>query len=92
MREFIIDCSELNDEADFWTAYLSTTEPEGAQHFGRNLDALWDALSAGGPSWPGDCALHFVNTDVLRHWRDGNFYRTLQKIALDSRTISIRLD
>jgi RNAse (barnase) inhibitor barstar len=48
MREFIIDCSKLNDEADFWAAYLLTTQPEGTQLFGRNFDALWDALSAGG--------------------------------------------
>lgn len=92
MREFIIDCSEFNDEADFWTAYLSTTQPEGAQLFGRNFDALWDALSAGGPGWPGECVLRFVNTDVLRRWQDGNFYRTLQKIALDSKTIAIHMD
>jgi len=92
MREFIIDCSGFNDEADFWQAYLSTTEPEGAEHFGCNFDALWDAMSAGGPGWPGECMLRFVNTDVLRRWRGGNFYRALQKIALESRAILIRLD
>lgn len=92
MREFIIDCSEFNHEADFWTAYLSTTRPEGAQLLGRNFDAFWDALSAGGPGWPGECVLRFVNTDVLRHLQDGKFYLTLQEIALGSRTIAIHMD
>jgi hypothetical protein len=92
MRELIIDCSGFNDEADFWTAYLSTTQPEGAQFFGRNFDALWDALNAGGPGWPGECVLRFANTDVLRHWQDGKFYRALQKIALNSKAIAIHMD
>jgi RNAse (barnase) inhibitor barstar len=91
MSTYTIDCSQLQDEGAFWHAYLAATNPEGTGHFGRNLDAFWDALH-GGPGWPGECTLHFINTATIKRFRDGRFYDTLQDIARDSRTVEVKLD
>ena len=91
MRSYTIDCSQLKDERAFWQAYLATTEPESSGYFGRNLDAFWDALN-GGPGWPGECQLKFINTASIKALREGLFYQALQKIARDSVLIKVHLE
>lgn len=92
VREYFIDCYDVKCEEDFWEAYLVEVNPEGAQNFGRNLDAFWDAVSAGGPGWPGECTLRFINTDALAAWRQGEFVSRLREIAAESTSVVIRLE
>lgn len=81
MRILTIDCSSVTSEAGFWTVYVQAVGAEAAEHFGRNLDALRDALCAGGPGWPGECELHFSNAHALRELHDGRFIGALRRIA-----------
>ena len=91
MRSYTIDCALLKDEGAFWQAYLAATEPEGAGYFGRNLNAFWDALN-GGPGWPGECQLMFINTASLKALHEGRFYQALEKIARDSEFVDVCLE
>jgi RNAse (barnase) inhibitor barstar len=86
-----IDCASVRTREDFWREYLAAAEPEEAGYFGRNLDALWDAL-AGGPGWPGECVLRIVNTSSLKSIEGGRFYDALAVIARDSRTVKVVLE
>ncbi|MBK8187858.1 MAG: barstar family protein [Cellvibrio sp.] len=88
MKLYVIDCYAVKTEAEFWAEYLSTVKPQGTEYFGRNLDAFWDALSAGGPGYPnheGKCELRFINTDPVKLLRNGAFYKKLQEIEQDLR-------
>lgn len=76
MKTITIDCSGVRDEAEFWDRYLKETDTEGSAHFGRNLDARWDALH-GGPGWPGDCELRFVNTSAMSRAGSEQFIESL---------------
>ena len=91
MHSYTINCAQLKDENEFWQAYLTATKPEGADHFGCNLDAFLDALN-GGPGWPGECQLHFANTTNIKTLRAGHFYQALQKIAQDSKLVKIHIE
>ena len=71
------------DEEDFWEAYVSVTNPAGSEAFGRNLDAFWDALH-GGPGYPGENTVYFVNTSNVKAFRGGSFYTALREIAKES--------
>ena len=78
-----IDCRAVACISDFWALYLLEVEPEG-ESFGKNVDALWDALSAGGPGYPSKAkVLRLVNTDALKTLQDGEFYRKLVRIEQD---------
>jgi ribonuclease inhibitor len=86
MKLYVIDCYSIKSEAEFWAEYLSIVKPQGAEYFGRNLDAFWDALSAGGPGFPNHeekCEIRFINTQHVKLFRNGEFYNKLQEIAQD---------
>ncbi len=87
-KTYFVDCSRVNSESEFWQAYLLETQPKGADNFGRNLDAFWDALN-GGPGWPGDCTLVFRNMAVVKEFRHCQFYRALVRIALASEFVEV---
>jgi ribonuclease inhibitor len=91
MNTITIDCAEVTTEADFWELYLKCTNPVHGDYFGRNLDAFWDAL-AGGPGFPGEVALAFINTKSIRDIRDGAFYAALKDIASDCETVPIAVE
>lgn len=83
MNLYVINCEKIESEEDFWAAYIHTVKPDGSQYFGRNLDALWDALSAGGPGFPdeeGSCEIQFVNTSKIKNLHNGVFYQRLKVI------------
>lgn len=79
-------------EFEFWQRYLDVTKAEGAEYFGRNFAALWDAVDGGGPGYPGECELRFVNTSFIRSWRNGDFYDQLEDIASRSTDIKIHVE
>jgi RNAse (barnase) inhibitor barstar len=64
-RTIIVDAAGISTEGDFWQRYLDVVKPEGAQYFGRNLNAFWDAIDGGGPGFPGDVDLNFINISGL---------------------------
>jgi len=82
MKTYLLDCSRSRCQSDFWDLYLDVIQPEGAEHFGRNLDAFWDAISGGGPGWPGECQLILISTDQLRR-QEPLFFEGLRRIAHD---------
>jgi RNAse (barnase) inhibitor barstar len=91
MKSFVIDCTQISDQSAFWKAYLDATNPEDGRYFGRNLDAFWDAIDGGGPGWPGECELHFVNTKHLR-LLETEFFAGLERIAVKSRFVKLIFD
>jgi RNAse (barnase) inhibitor barstar len=92
MKTIIVDCTEVDSPEKFWEAYVTAANPEGAAYFGRNLDAFWDAVSAGGPGWPGECELKFTNTDGVKKLRGGSFYASLRRIADECKSVSIAFE
>jgi len=93
MRTITIDCAKILTVPDFWAAYVTAASPEGREYFGRNLDAFWDAVSAGGPGWPGeDCELRFINTAPIKTFYDGGFYDRLKDIASQSEFVRIYVE
>lgn len=91
MRSIVIDCSNIQSEADFWAAYVGAAKPDGADYFGRNLDAFWDGLN-GGPGWPGECRLRFVNTSSLQSLRGGSFIEALRDVAVRSTFVKVEVE
>ena len=86
----IIDANGVHDVRDFWDRYVVATRPEGADVFGRNLDAFWDAVEGGGPGYPGEVALHFVNMSSLRTLPNGEaFLSAFAEIASEATMTSI---
>ncbi|WP_367154894.1 barstar family protein [Methylomonas sp. HYX-M1] len=85
MTKYIIDCKDIQSKVDFWNLYLEVVDPDGAEYFGKNLDALWDALHAGGPGFPGEeeCTIKVINTATLKQIEDGIFYDHLKQISYD---------
>ncbi len=73
METIIVDCSQVQDEPDFWREYVRAIPPEGTEYFGRNLDAFWDAVSGGGPGYPGECLLRFIHSDRLKTLKRDRF-------------------
>jgi ribonuclease inhibitor len=73
MKRVFIDCAGVKNGRDLWQRYVQAAQPEGAGMFGRNLDAFWDAISAGGPGWPGeDVELIFSNSAALAKLTSGS--------------------
>ena len=91
MRSIVVDCGTVRTEAEFWLAYLDAADPEDSGYFGRNLDAFWDGLN-GGPGWPGECTLKFVNTQALHAFREGRFIEALREIASESTLVKVTFE
>ena len=85
MNTAVVDCQGINSEKAFWDHYVSILKPQGAEFFGRNLDAFWDAIDGGGPGFPEQEAIRFINTQDLKAIRGGVFYEALCKLAKESR-------
>lgn len=90
--DFVIQCAGIPNESAFWQAYLDTVRPEGWASFGRNIDAFRDAILGGGPGWPGKCVLRLKDFDELRTISGGGFYRSLERLAVESTQITIRFE
>jgi RNAse (barnase) inhibitor barstar len=88
MRTVTIDCAGVEDEGAFWDLYLREADPEGTDYFGCNLNAFWDAIH-GGPGYPGEVKLVFLNSEILRRFTDGVFFHHLQEIARDQQWVPI---
>ena len=93
MRIITVDCSKMGTEKEFLESYVSAALAEGRGYFGCNLAAFWDAVSAGGPGWPGeDCEIRFINTAPIKLFRNGEFYAALMRIVTDSKFVRIFVD
>ena len=87
MRRVTIDCSAIQSESEFWSQYLKLIDAESARFFGRNLNAFRDALLGGGPGWPRECELAFVNVQQLPPL----FLEGLEDIARRSTSVKVTL-
>ncbi|MDP9836913.1 ribonuclease inhibitor [Neorhizobium huautlense] len=76
-----IDCRGIDSTASFWERYVEVVGPENCVDFGRNLDALWDALSGGGPGWPDVEHLVYENSKALLDMPDGEAAFLLQRLS-----------
>ena len=79
-----IDCSSVSSVDDFWNLYVSQDVVEGRSVFGRNFDALWDALTGGGPGHPVDTdCIKLVGSRDLMLIDGGTFYNKLVSFSKD---------
>ena len=90
--EFVINCSDVTSRDQFWSAYVDEVQPQGALLFGRNLEAFWDAVSGGGPGWPGKCVLRFTHSERLAQIDGGRFFEGLKRIAAEAEQVRIVFD
>lgn len=94
MKTIYIDCTGVIAPGQVWQRYIDGAKPEGAEFFGRNLDAFWDAIEGRGPGWPGDAKLVFTNSSALHGLRLPNgdsFLDGLRRIAKDATQTQIEL-
>lgn len=87
-----IDCAQARTLEAFWRAYVDAARPTGADLFGRNLDAFWDAVEHQGTGWPGEVQLVFTNTAALAGLRTaggGSLLDGLRRIAAEATRLSL---
>jgi hypothetical protein len=88
--DIIVRCTGVTDEETFWQAFLDAAQPDGAANFGRNFDAFRDAILGGGPGWPGEHVLQFVDFESLRAIDGGRLCVALEDLAAESHYVTIR--
>ncbi|MFC0407183.1 barstar family protein [Roseomonas elaeocarpi] len=84
MRVICVECAGVQSAGDFWQRYLDAAKPEGAELFGRNFGAFWDALEGGRPGYPGEARIVFNHSSQLSllHSRSGtSFLDHLREMA-----------
>ena len=64
-RKIFINGEFCETKEDFWNKYLAEIDSESGKHFGKNLDAFNDAITAKGPGFPGECIIEIVGTEKL---------------------------
>ena len=64
-RNIFINGYTCNSQLDFWDKYTSQIPAESAKSFGKNLDAFNDAITGGGPGFPGDSTIEIIGSDKL---------------------------
>ena len=67
---------------------------QNSRYFGRNFDALWDALEGGGPGWPDASHLIFKDADELEALKTASgldFLKALREIAAKVSTIKVEI-
>jgi hypothetical protein len=88
---FRIDGNRITSRETFWDEYLAVVQPEGAEFFGRNLDALNDGLW-GGPGWPGDdFVLEILNSAALKDQLGAEFLKKLGDVFAHSHSAKLVL-
>jgi ribonuclease inhibitor len=92
VRVFILNGRLLISESHFWQQYVDVVQPEGAEFFGRNLDAFRDAVTGGGPGWPGGpCVFRIVEAELALNHLGRDFLESLCKIAQETHDIRVEL-
>jgi RNAse (barnase) inhibitor barstar len=94
MRTIYIDCAGVKSASELWQRYIDAAQPEESDHFGRNLDAFWDAIERGGPGRPGEAKLVFTRTADLASVQlanGGSFLEGLWRIARDATQTRVEL-
>jgi RNAse (barnase) inhibitor barstar len=91
MAVYTIDGSNITSRSLFWDAYITVVQPEGAELFGRNLDALNDAFW-GGPGWPGDdFVLQISKSEEFEEHVGSEFVAKLKDVFEDSQSAKLVL-
>ena len=64
-RRLFLNVESCKNKRDFWDKYAAEVATESIKHFGKNLEAFRDAITAGGPGYPGDCIIEIIGTKKL---------------------------
>ena len=94
MATFTMDGSRIRSRDQFWQEYLAIVRPEGAEHFGCNLDAFNDSLW-GGPGWPGnDFNLRLLCSKQVSDAVGADFYECIgrRSARLEAREAGIAVE
>jgi hypothetical protein len=91
-RQYLLDCRQVQIEAEFWQLYVNVTYPNLAEKFERTFEAFEQAISSETlPGYPGQCDIRIVNA---AHLQRTAFYQKLKQIAgfVNFRNIRIVLE
>lgn len=87
-RTIVLDGALIPDQAEFWRAWARQIDPKYAEHFGHNSDAFHDAITGGGPGFPGECTVIIRNygklAEALGPERTLFVFQTLRSAAYES--------
>ncbi len=79
---YTFDGFQMTDLTSFWRHYVNVIDSESIGYFGRNFNALWDALSAGGPGAPDfPCTFRIINSKKANQKLLGAFLEICHKIS-----------
>jgi ribonuclease inhibitor len=92
MKVVEIDCLGVRFEGEFWSRFIAATRPDGAEVFGRNRPAFRDAITGGGPGWPGECELRILHSSELFYVDQGSLLGFLQEVAKESNDVVFRFE
>lgn len=79
----VLDCAQVRTPDEFWEANSGRFAISPSGRFGRNLDALWDALAGGGPGWPGNVEIEVHHIEALEAAGHQPFVAALERIGMD---------
>ncbi|HEY2827362.1 MAG TPA: barstar family protein [Pirellulales bacterium] len=81
----------IDSREHFWQTYVDVVRPDGAEYFGRNLNAFDDALW-GGPGWPGDdFTLRILHSEQLAKALGVDFLERVREICDDAGRAKLEL-
>lgn len=87
-----ISGNSCEKKADFWNSYASQIPADSSQYFGKNLNAFNDAITGGGPGFPGDCIIEIVGTKKLRSIFGNEEFDFIIKLLQDAEFVDLILE
>ena len=91
-RKIVLDGSEIKTEADLWVAWTNQIDAESARYFGKNLSAFKDAITGGGPGFPGECVVILKYPSRLKKNLDSKKYGDLTELLGSAKFIDFRIE
>jgi len=64
-RRIILDGYSYKTKSEFWDDYTDQIPIDSVKCFGKNLDAFSDAITGGGPGFPGNCSIEIIGIKKL---------------------------
>jgi len=64
-KKIFINGEFCKTKDDFWNKHVAKIAFESGKYFGKNLDDFNDAVTSGGPGFPGDYIIEIIETKKL---------------------------
>lgn len=91
-KKIFINGNICESKGDFWKNYTSQIPTESARYFGENLDAFNDAITAGGPGYPGDCIIEIIGVDKLISIFGNSYYDIIVPLLKEAEFVDLIIE